>query len=463
MRPGPREKCAVFGVRGAKNASKLAYYGCFAQQHRGEESTRIISSDGTEFFEHGDMGLVSEVFRDFDFDDLPGSMAIGHDRYSTHGTSSYENIQPLYMHCSRGNIAVGHNGTLVNFPELRKRCEENGQGFTTTADTEIVLHGIAKSKEKRIEDAVAEALEPVEGSFALVIMTDKELVAVRDPRGFKPLSIARNGNSFSFASETCAFDLTGSKYMRDVEPGEIVVIDDEGLRSISPFPEKDKRFCIFEYIYFAKPDSYIFGNHCVCTVREAQGRQLAMEHPADADVVIGVPNCAVDHARGYAKESGIEFRKGYAVSFYVGRTFIQPFQVDRTEKVRLKLNVIKDDVRGKNVVVVEDSIVRGTTTETRMKQLREAGAKKIHLRVACPPHRFGCYYGIDFPSQEELAANRFSKGELADVLGVDSLEYLSQDGLLRVMPVSPDIYCISCFDGSFPAGKPTHLASYTKS
>ncbi|MCC6233903.1 MAG: amidophosphoribosyltransferase [Verrucomicrobiales bacterium] len=446
----PKHYCGVFGIFGSSNAAELTYYGLYALQHRGQESAGIVTSDGRQFRRHIGMGLVPNVFTGQVLHDLVGHIAVGHTRYSTTGSSVLQNAQPLVVNCARGQIAIGHNGNLTNAAELREELEEKGSIFQTTVDSEIILHLMAQPPANGEPNSLLTALRRIEGAYSLVIMTNEELIGVRDPFGFRPLSIGRLNDSWVLASETCAFDLIGAKLERDVEPGEIVIINKEGIRSIKAFAEPRRRaICIFEYVYFARPDSTIDGRS-VYGARVEMGRQLARENPVEADIVVPVPDSGNYAALGYSLESGIPYEMAFVRNHYVGRSFLQPTQLIRDFNVRVKLNLIAELVRGKRVVIVDDSIVRGTTSQSRVVSLKRAGAKEVHVRVSCPPHLNPCVYGIDFPERNKLMAANNSIDEIRRYLNADSLGYLSLDGMVNAVGSPKDSFCLACYDGNYP-------------
>src|SRR5215475_2387344 len=450
MRHYPKHYCGVFGVFGHPNAAELTYYGLYALQHRGQESAGIVTCDGKQFRVHRGMGLVPQIFNGEILHHLVGNMAVGHTRYSTTGSSQLKNAQPLTVDCSRGQIAIAHNGNLTNAARLRDELEARGSIFQTTVDSEIILHLLAQPDANGNKNPFVHTLRKLEGAYSLVIMTEKELIGARDPHGFRPLCIGKLGDAYVLASETCALDLIHAKFVRDVEPGEIVIINEEGLTSIQAFPEQQRRaFCIFEYVYFARPDSTI-ANRNVYKVRVEMGRQLAREHPIKADLVIPVPDSGNCAALGYSLESGIPYEMAFVRNHYVGRSFLQPSQLIRDFDVRVKLNLISDLVKDKRVIVVDDSIVRGTTSKSRVKNLREAGAKEVHVLVSCPPHRNPCVYGIDFPDRSKLMAANHSLEEIRKYLNADSLHYLSQDGMVKATGLPKDSFCMACYDGNYP-------------
>src|SRR3954469_6790898 len=456
----PKHYCGVFGIYGHPNAAELTYYGLYALQHRGQESAGIVSCFGTEFHEEKGMGLVPQIFSQDKLDNLKGRMAVGHTRYSTTGSSHIRNAQPLTVDCARGQIAIAHNGNLTNASQLREELEDKGSIFQTTVDSEIILHLMAQPTVGGNRNNLLNTVQKIEGAYSLVIMTEHELIGVRDPHGFRPLSIGKVGDAWVLASETCAFDLINAKFVRDVEPGEIVIINEEGLSSIQAFPLQERRaFCIFEYVYFARPDSTI-ANRNVYKVRVEMGRQLAREYPIEADIVVPVPDSGNCAALGYSLQSEIPYEMAFVRNHYIGRSFLQPSQLIRDFNVRVKLNLIPELVRGKRVVVVDDSIVRGTTARARVVNLREAGAKEVHLRVSCPPHRNPCYYGIDFPDPEKLIANQMSMEDICKYLGVDSLGYLDVDGMVRASGKPENKFCLACFTGNYPLPVDPELDKY---
>lgn len=456
--PYPHHECGVFGVFGHANAATLTYYGLFALQHRGQESAGIVTSgDGERFQLHKEMGLVAQVFPGNTIEKLRGDRAIGHVRYSTTGSSNLVNAQPMLGHGSRGQIALAHNGNLVNADVLRDELEARGSVFQTTNDSEILLHLLAQPPEPGA-DALA-ALARARGAFSLVIMSERELIGVRDPFGFRPLALGRLDGGYVLSSETCAFDLIHAEFIREVEPGEVLIIDRHGLRSEWPFRQERKAFCVFEYVYFARPDSLIDDVN-VAAARTEMGRELARRHPVEADLVVPVPDSGNYAALGYSQQSGIPYEHAFVRNHYIGRTFLQPSQLIRDFNVRIKLNLIKDAVKGRRVVVVDDSIVRGTTARARVVSLREAGAKEVHVRVSCPPHRHACHYGIDFPDPAILLANKYSEPEICDYLGADSIGYLDVDGMVRATGRPANSFCLACFTGDYPVPVDPDLDKY---
>ena len=446
----PKHYCGVFGIYGHPNAAELTYFGLYALQHRGQESAGIAASDSKQFRVHKGMGLVSQVFNGEILRGLAGKMAIGHTRYSTTGSSHLRNAQPLAVDCARGQIAIAHNGNLTNASQLREELEAKGSIFQTTVDSEIILHLMAQPTFNGHGNDLVQTIRRIEGAFSLVIMTEKELIGIRDPHGFRPLCIGKKDDAYVLSSETTALDLIQAKFIRDVEPGEIVIINEDGLTSVQAFPEHTRRaFCIFEYVYFSRPDSNL-ANRNVYKVRVDMGRELARECPIEADIVVPVPDSGNCAALGYALESGIPFEMAFVRNHYVGRSFLQPTQLIRDFNVRVKLNLIGDLVRGKRVIIVDDSIVRGTTCQTRVNNLKEAGAREVHVMVSCPPHQHPCVYGIDFPQREKLMAARYSLEQIRDYLNADSLAYLSQEGMVEATGLSPDSFCMACYDGDYP-------------
>jgi amidophosphoribosyltransferase len=445
----PKHYCGLFGAFGMPEASFIIYLGLYALQHRGEESCGIVTSDGQELYLHKDMGLVADVFGEEKLKILKGDRGIGHVRYSTTGSSLVKNAQPLFVDYLGNSLAVAHNGNLVNSQALRQDLERLGSIFQTTCDSEVIVHLMARSRSKDVVTKLKNALNRIQGAYSLVLLTEDQLIGARDPDGFRPLCLGKKGDAYCLASETCAFDLIEAKFVREVEPGEIVVITKGGVKSVRFTPAKDRSaFCIFEHIYFARPDSIVFGQ-TVHLVRQELGRNLAKEHPVKADFVCPIPDSGTSAALGFSHESGIPLEQGVIRNHYVGRTFIQPHQRIRDLGVKVKFNILREVVRGKRVVIVDDSIVRGTTSRIRVKNFRDAGAKEVHMRISCPPHRFPCFYGIDFPSSEELIANRYSLKEIEKYLGVDSLGYLSLEGMLKAVHLPKNRYCVACFTGEY--------------
>ena len=448
------DECGVFGVFGHPEAANLVYLGLYALQHRGQESAGIVSSDGKELYVHRAMGEVEEIFQPSVLAQLPGSLAIGHTRYSTAGDKALLNAQPIMIDCNKGKVALGHNGNLTNAAEWRRKLEHRGSIFQTNSDTEVIVHLIARSQARNLSGALGDALNQVEGAYSLLVITPDELYAVRDPRGFRPLVLGKLTTPGGFvswlvASETCAFDLLNAQYVREIEPGEMVRISKSGIESIHFAPEKPLQQCIFEHVYFSRPDSIIFGRS-VNESREMLGRLLAREHPVAADIVVPVPDSGVPAAVGYALESGIPFRMGLIRNHYIGRTFIEPSQAIRNFGVKLKLNPIRGLIDGKRVILVDDSIVRGTTSRKIVRMVREAGAKEVHVRISCPPTISPCYYGVDTPTREELIASSNTPEEICKFLGADSLGYVSLPALRQALSDTEGKFCTSCYTGVYP-------------
>ncbi len=448
----PREACGIFGVYGHPEAAKLCYFGLYALQHRGQESAGIASVDNGVMNDHKDMGLVSDVFSMEQLELLKGPSAIGHARYSTTGSSVLANAQPFVVRHAQKAYAVAHNGNLVNAQQLKAELEEDGSIFQSTMDSEVFLHLFVRNLKLGFEQALVESASRLQGAFSMVVLTSRgEVIGIKDPHGFRPLCLGQLNDQWVLASESCALDLVNAELVRELEPGEIVIIDENGPRSLYLPKAANRAFCIFEFIYFARPDS-VFWGHNVYQIRKAHGRRLAREAPVHADLVMPFPDSGTYAALGYSEASGIPFELGMIRNHYVGRTFIQPTQSMRDFGVRVKLNPIKELLRGKEIIIIEDSIIRGTTAQTRVRALRELGVKRVHLRVAGPPHRFPCHYGIDFSTKGELIAARMSIKELEKYLGLDSLHYLSLEGLLSATGVSDpgNHFCKACFDGRYP-------------
>jgi len=454
-----KEECGVFGIFGHPEASNMTYLGLYALQHRGQESAGIAASDGEHVRISRAMGYVADVFDSRTLAELPGSLAIGHVRYSTAGESAIANAQPILIECAHGQIALCHNGNLVNAKELREELVREGSIFQSSSDTEVILHLYARSKARHVEDAIVESVSQVRGAFSLVLLTADRLVAVRDPHGFRPLALGRLGDAYVVCSETCAMDLIGATYVRDVEPGEVLLISAAGVRSLKPFPPAPLAHCIFEHVYFARPDSYVFGKS-VNEVRTELGRELARERPVSADVVVPVPDSGVCAAMGYAEASGVPLRMGLIRNHYVGRTFIEPQSSIRHFGVRVKLNPVKSILDGQRVILVDDSIVRGTTSRKIVRMVRAAGAREVHVRISCPPTISPCFYGVDTPRKAELIAATHSLEEIREYLGADSVAYLSMEGLLSSVGAQRGSYCTSCYTGFYPVEFPRDEASY---
>jgi amidophosphoribosyltransferase len=444
------EECGIFGVYGHPEAANLTYLGLYALQHRGQEGAGICSSDGKSLYLERSMGPVADIFTEKRIKRLPGNIAVGHNRYSTAGGSSLKNVQPLMANYALGSIAVAHNGNLINAEQLKKELEADGAIFQSTSDSEVLLHLIARSRNGEPYERIIDALSRVSGAFSLLFLRESELIAVRDSFGVRPLSIGMVDNAYVVASETCAFDLIGAEYIRDVEPGEMVVINHNGIHSIKALNSQRNAFCVFEFIYFARPDSFIFNHVCVNTMRKNLGKQLARESGVEADIVIPVPDSGVPAAIGFAEESGIPFDFGLIRNHYVGRTFIEPKQSIRHFGVKIKLNPVTDLLKGKRVVVVDDSIVRGTTSKKIIKMIRElGGAKEVHMRICSPPTVGPCFYGIDTPTRQELIASSHMIEEIKKYITADTLSYLSIEGLKKIIP-NPEDYCTACFDNNYP-------------
>ena len=446
---GPREACGVFGVFGHKDAARLTYFGLYALQHRGQESAGIVSSTGKSIYEHKGMGLVPETFTESILSKLHGHIATGHVRYSTTGSSVAKNAQPFVVSHAGKTLAIAHNGNLTNAREIRNGLEKKGSIFQTTMDSEIIVHLLTQNIQRGVEEAVVEAASRIEGAYSCVLMTEDKLIAFRDPNGFRPLCLGLLDEGYIVASETCALDLIEAQYIRDIDPGEILIIDKDKLKSIKPFPERRKTFCIFEYIYFARPDSNIFGQN-VYAVRKRLGKRLAREYPVKADFAMPFPDSGNYAALGFCQESGIPLEMGVIRNHYVGRTFIEPTQSMRDFGVKVKLNPVREILNQKRIVIVEDSIIRGTTSKMRIKTLREAGAWEIHMVISCPPHRHPCCYGIDFSTKGELIASEHSVEEIKNFIGLDGLFYLSLSGMLEATGLQEDNFCLACFTGNYP-------------
>jgi amidophosphoribosyltransferase len=454
-----REECGVFGIYGHPEAANLAYLGLYALQHRGQESVGITTSDGARLQIHKALGYVADAFDEATFAKLRGTSAVGHVRYSTAGDSGLKNAQPILIDCAHGEIAIAHNGNLVNAQELRAELVGQGSIFQTTSDTEVLLHLYARSKAPTVEQAIVESVTAARGAFSLALLTKDRLIAVRDPHGFRPLTLGRLGDSYIVCSETCALDLIDATWVRDIEPGEVAIIGRDGMKSIFPFPKSRHTHCIFEHVYFARPDSYVFGKS-VNEVRTELGRRLAREQPADADVIVPIPDSGVCAATGFADVAGQPLQMGLIRNHYVGRTFIEPQQSIRHFGVRVKLNPVKSILQGRRVVLVDDSIVRGTTSRKIVKMVRAAGATEVHMRISCPPTVSPCFYGVDTPQRSELIAATHSLEEIRRYIGADSLGYLSLDGLLSAVDEERPHYCTSCYTGEYPVAFPKNEKTY---
>ena len=447
---GWQEACGVFGVYApGEDVARITFYGIYALQHRGQESAGIATADSEKLHIRTGMGLVSQVFNEADLPYLPGHIAIGHTRYSTTGSSRVENAQPLQVDGPAGPLAVGHNGNLVNAEILRSDLEELGFRFQTSTDTEVVARLLVSTPEEDWQGRISNVMHRIQGAYCLVIITPDKLIAVRDPLGLRPLCLGRLDTGWVVASETCALDHLGAEFVREVEPGEALIIDQAGVTSIKPLAASANSLCVFEYIYFSRPDSKMRGK-LIHPLREAMGRELFREHPVEADLVIGVPDSATAAANGYAQEADIPYGEGLVKNRYVGRTFIQPDQRLRDMGVYLKLNPMREVIADKRLVVVDDSVVRGTTTSKVVEMLRRAGAREVHMRICSPPIRYPCYFGIDMASQWELIAGRRSVAEIRDHIGADSLGYLSMNGLMRAVQQDSDSFCTACFTGDYP-------------
>ena len=454
-----RDECGVFGIFGHPEAANLTYLGLYALQHRGQESAGIVASDGMQLRHRKAMGYVHEAFDAGALAKLPGTLAVGHVRYSTAGESRLSNAQPIVIDSIHGPFAIAHNGNLVNAGEVREALTRDGAIFQTNSDTEVVVHLFARSREASTEAAIVDALAQVRGAFSFVMMTKDRLIAVRDPHGFRPLALGRLDGAWVVCSETCALDLISASYVRDVEPGEIVIASDSGLKSLKPFAPAQRAQCVFEHVYFARPDSYVFGES-VNEVRTDLGRRLARESPVDADVVVPIPDSGVCGAVGFAEASGTPMRMGLIRNHYVGRTFIEPQQSIRHFGVRVKLNPVRSIIEGRRVVLVDDSIVRGTTSRKIVRMVRSAGAREVHMRISCPPTISPCFYGVDTPRRLELIAATHTIEEIRKYLEADSLGYLSLDALTAGVTGGRDRYCTSCYTGVYPVAFPRDEASY---
>jgi amidophosphoribosyltransferase len=454
-----REECGVFGIFGHTEAAKLAYLGLYALQHRGQESAGIATADGVRIRTVREMGYVNEIFDQATLATLPGHLAIGHTRYSTAGESKLLNAQPIVIDCAHGRIAVCHNGNIVNANEIRDRLVREGSIFQTSSDTEVLVHLYARSRAGAFDDALVESLAQLSGAFSFAILTKDHLVATRDPHGFRPLAIGRLGDAWVVCSETCALDLINATYVRDVEPGEMIVVGADGLKSVRVFPPAQLSHCVFEHVYFARPDSEVFGQS-VNEVRTNLGRLLARETGVPADVVVPVPDSGVCAAIGYAEEATLPMRFGLIRNHYVGRTFIEPAQSIRHFGVKVKLNPVKSILAGQRVILVDDSLVRGTTSRKIVKMVRAAGAREVHLRISCPPTVSPCFYGVDTPRRSELIAATHSLDEIRRYVGADTIGYLSLEGLLDAVGSKRQQYCTSCYTGQYPVAFPRDESAY---
>jgi amidophosphoribosyltransferase len=444
-----KEACGVFGIYNHPEAARLSYLGLYGLQHRGQESSGIATADGDEVYIEKGMGHVADVFTEERLGRLPGLLAIGHNRYSTAGDSDIANAQPILIRSHRGKIALGHNGNLINAYKIRRDLEKQGSIFLTTSDSEVVLHLIARSSQRTIEDAIFDAVREVKGAYCFIFLLKNRIIAIRDPLGFRPLAIGQIDGGWVVCSETCSLDLIGASYLRDVQPGEMVIFDDSGMTSLRPFKREPSRFCVFEHVYFARPDSYVFGRN-VHTTRLAMGKRLAVEQPVEADIVVPVPDSGNSCAHGFAQQSGLPFQPGLIRNHYVGRTFIEPKQSIRDFGVKVKLNPVRSIIAGRRIALIDDSIVRGTTSRKIVRMLRAAGAKEVHVRISCPPTVGPCYYGIDTPTKEELIAHRYSLERICKFIEADTLGYLSLEGLLEAVEGTTDEFCTACFSGDYP-------------
>jgi amidophosphoribosyltransferase len=455
-----KDECGVFGIFGNPEAANLTYLGLYALQHRGQESAGIVTADGERMLASRAMGHVADAFDTAALEGLPGHLAIGHTRYSTSGESRLFNAQPFLIDCAHGQIAVAHNGNLVNAQELREELVRDGSIFQTSSDTEVLLHLYARSKAPSVEEALVESIAQIRGAYSLALLTKDRLIAVRDPNGFRPLALGKLGDAWIVCSETCALDLIGATYVRDVEPGEVIVISAGGLRSIKAFPAAPVLSqCVFEHVYFARPDSYVFGRS-VNDVRTELGRVLAREAPAGADVVVPIPDSGVCAATGFAEEAELPLRMGLIRNHYVGRTFIQPQQAIRHFGVKVKLNPVRSILEGKSVVLLDDSLVRGTTSRKIVKMVKAAGAREVHLRISCPPTISPCFYGVDTPSRAELIGATHTIEEIRKYVGADTLAYLSLEGLRAALGSDQRSYCTSCYTGVYPVAFPRNERAY---
>ena len=440
--------CGIFGVIGHKDAAKLTYLGLYSLQHRGEEAAGIFSTDGDKTYLHKGHGQVNDVFGERNLKDLCGDIALGHNRYSTTGSSSSaKNIQPFYVRHRKKSLVVAHNGNLINTTELHDRLEQEGTIFQTSMDSEIILHLIAKSKKTTYQDKVVDALSNLKGAYSMLLLKDNVVVAARDPQGFRPMCIGQKDGAYFVCSESCALDIVGAEYLRDVEPGEVIFFKNGKMESVKAFAAPHQH-CVFEYIYFSRPDSKVFG-HSVYLVRKALGKKMAQESSVEADFVMPVPDSGNVAAMGFGEEAGIKFEQAMVRNHYIGRTFIQPSQFIRDFRVRVKLNPISDIIKDKRAIVVDDSIVRGTTSKARVRAIRQSGAKEVHMRISCPEIKYPCFYGVDFPTSEELISYRHTVEEITEYIDADSLAFMTKEGMLEAMPIDGENFCTACFDGNY--------------
>jgi amidophosphoribosyltransferase len=456
----PHDQCGVFGIYNHPEAAKITYLGLHSLQHRGQESAGICTMDEGRLNNFKKMGLVADIFTEDSFKELPGKTSIGHVRYSTTGSSQVRNAQPIAVEYAQGSMAIAHNGNLVNARRIRDELEARGSIFSSTVDSEVIVHLIARSSAHTLVEGLIDSLKKVRGAYSLLILSDDGLFGMRDPHGFRPLCLGKLGDSWVLASETCAFDIVDAQYVRDVEPGEIVLINENGLVSIKPFEKIPSAMCIFEYIYFARPDSRIY-NTSVQKVRKQLGKVLAEESPVDADVVVPIPDSANMAATGYAERSGIPYEMGLIRNHYIGRTFIEPDQTIRDFGARLKYNAVHESMEGKRVILIDDSIVRGTTMRKIVKMIRNVGAKEVHLRITSPPIISPCFYGMDFPSRKELIAATHTLDEIKTYLRVDSLAYLSVDGMMKAVQGTPQGHCTACFTNRYPVAFDLETEKYS--
>jgi len=443
------DECGVVGVYGHLDAANLAYLGLYALQHRGQESAGIVASNNGSMHLEVGMGLVADVFSDSRLKKLPGKIAIGHNRYSTTGGSRIKNAQPCLIEYAGGTMAMGHNGNLVNASEIREELRAAGAIFQSTNDSEVIVHLMAQSRRNSFVDRAVAALSQVKGAYSIVLMSENELIAARDPQGFRPLCLGKLDGAYIVASESCVMDLLEAEFIREIEPGELILINQFGMKSFHPFPKTATKQCVFEHIYFSRPDSYLFGQS-VYSVRKLMGRALAREKPVEADVVVPVPDSGVISAMGYSEESEIPFQMGLIRNHYVGRTFIEPQSQIRNFGVKIKLNAVKPVIEGKRVIIIDDSIVRGTTSKKIVRMLREVGAKEVHVRISSPPTTHSCFYGIDTPTKSELIASNLDIGQTCEYLGADSLHYITLEKMLEIFGEQKDDFCAACFDGRYP-------------